>query len=286
MALRKVVAGTAAAVVGLGAILGTDNEVGKQIYAYTRPLAAWFFNRTHGERKRGLFSSMEGRICELHVGAGANFAYLPPLVDWQGVEPNEKLSSVIIDAGASTGLPPSLLKLDTENVLEWLKKQPAESVSHFLVTNGLCRGNAKEIVAEVLRVLEPGGRLYFVEPNAREEGSPYRLIQKALSPITSIYGAGYRMDQDIAKIIHEAGFVHVYTEQWPRRLDPRHPRMGITIVTYDPEKKQLSQLSGWRPLVAGVAVKKNRSVLADYWANAMAGGSRLGAVAGMPVQQQ
>ena len=64
-------------------------------------------------------------------------------------------------------------------------------------------------LAEILRVLRPGGRLVFFEHVAAPAGSGARLLQGLAAPLTRRFDRGCDPRRDTASTIERAGFSRV-----------------------------------------------------------------------------
>jgi ubiquinone/menaquinone biosynthesis C-methylase UbiE len=86
-------------------------------------------------------------------------------------------------------------------------------------------------LAEIRRVLKPGGRFVFIEHVAAREGSALRRVQNWVRPLWSLLADGCRPNREIWQHLSAAGFVH---------LEIEHFSIDVPIVG---------------PHIAGVAVK-------------------------------
>lgn len=77
-------------------------------------------------------------------------------------------------------------------------------------------------LAEVLRVLRPGGRFVFLEHVAAPRGTWRRLFQRALRPLWSMLGDGCQPDRETWRAIEQAGFAQVTCD---------HFRVPVPIVS-------------------------------------------------------
>jgi len=120
------------------------------------------------------------------------------------------------------------------------------------------------LARDIYRVLKPGGRYFFVERTSAGNGL-FRAVQTLISPLSRLLNLGVDPSANIAKSIVSAGFEQIYIEQWPHNMVRGEHRQGITLLTASPAEGEegFDGISGWRPLVAGVAVKSG-DVSQDY----------------------
>ena len=148
-----------------------------------------------------LIRGMRDTVLEIGAGEGANFGFLDESVDWIGLEP---------DAGDAGEL--------RRKALRWGRKReplvataediplPDESVDGVLGTLVLCSVTDQAVaLAEVRRVLRPGGELVFVEHVAARPGSVLRWVQGVASPLSSRWDRGCRFDRETVASIRESG---------------------------------------------------------------------------------
>jgi ubiquinone/menaquinone biosynthesis C-methylase UbiE len=94
---------------------------------------------------------------------------------------------------------------------------PGHSVDSVISSLVLCTvTDPAEVLAEVRRVLRPGGTFRFVEHVAARPGTPTRFLQRALRRPWAWTFEGCSCERDLAALIRGAGFAHVDIE--PYRL--------------------------------------------------------------------
>lgn len=199
----------------------------RRLFAFLMARGAAAYERRIAPRKRALFEAAGGDVLEIGPGAGPNLRYYPESVHWVGIEPNPYMHQYLVGAAAEHGLPVEI-RTGTADAL------PAgdESVDTVVSTLVLCSvPDMDRALAEIGRVLRPGGRFLFVEHVAAPEGTSLRHVQHAIQPLWSVIGDGCHPDRETGRAIEAAGFAHVEIA----RFDMPYP-----IV---------------RPHIAGVAVK-------------------------------
>ncbi|WP_067826925.1 class I SAM-dependent methyltransferase [Actinomadura kijaniata] len=112
------------------------------------------------EHRRALLAGVSGRVLEVGAGTGANFAHYPPQVTGVvAVEPEPYLRRLASDAAAAVPVPVTV----TDGRAEHL---PAgdHTFDAVVVCLMLCSVPDREAaLAEMFRVLKPGGQLHVFE---------------------------------------------------------------------------------------------------------------------------
>ena len=189
-------------------------------------------HRLYGDRKRRLFGHIEGSggppvVVEIGPGAGPNARYLAPGTRWVCVEPNVHFHPRLRRAAARHGLDLELAAGTAEALL--LAEGAADAVVSTLV---LCSvHDIRQSLAEIRRVLRPGGRFVFVEHVAAPEGTALRTAQRLLRGLWGLVADGCRPDRETESAIRQAGFASVETETFRAPLGLATPHVaGIATV--------------------------------------------------------
>ncbi|WP_427017227.1 class I SAM-dependent methyltransferase [Pseudarthrobacter sp. P1] len=168
-----------------------------------------------GTRKRRVFANLPADVVELGPGTGANFRYLAPGTHLAAIEPNPAMHGRLRARAAQHGIELDLHPVAAERID--LPDACADAVLSSLV---LCTvTDPAQVLAEVLRVLRPGGRFAFVEHVAAREGTLTRRLQHALRRPWAWCFEGCSCERDLATLIRGAGFgsveLHPYTLRTP-----------------------------------------------------------------------
>ncbi|MCP5035273.1 MAG: class I SAM-dependent methyltransferase, partial [Actinomycetia bacterium] len=188
------------------------------------PFNAWFFttfdryiNYISSPNKDVAFDRLTGStILEIGSGVGANLAYVPSGAKLIAIEPNEAMHDRLRQRSASA-------RVELEIVTTSASSIPLadSSIDDVICSLVLCTvEHPAATLAEVRRVLRPGGRFRFVEHVIAPNRGPRRLIQRILRRPWSWVFEGCQLDRDTAKLLDEAGFTTVTTSR-------RKPRMSI-----------------------------------------------------------
>lgn len=148
--------------------------------------------------RRRVVGAARGRVLEVGVGAGANLPLYGAGVDEVfGLDPSARLLAMSLEAGGRA----HLLEASAEAI-----PLDAKSVDTVVMTWTLCSiPRAHAALAEMRRVLKPGGRLLFVEHGLSPDRR-VRWLQNRLTPVWRRIGGGCHLNRPIDVLIHEAGW--------------------------------------------------------------------------------
>jgi SAM-dependent methyltransferase len=128
---------------------------------------AWFFtafagvlNHSAGPHKRGAFDGLDaGTVLEIGAGTGANLRYLRPGTHLLALEPSRPMHARLRRRATAAGIDVTVLPARAEKI-----PLPDGSVDEVICSLVLCSvQDVDAVLAEVQRVLRPGGRFRFVE---------------------------------------------------------------------------------------------------------------------------
>lgn len=167
------------------------------------------YNRLAGSRKQALFAGLSGPVLEVAAGTGANFAYLPPAIQWTGADPNRHGEAYCRRAAARRGIPACWRTAPAERL-----PFPDASFQHVIATLALCSvDHPGDALAEIRRVLAPGGSYHFLEHVAAPPESPTLRRQRLLRPF---FRCCFHCNPmlDTGALIARAGFASVEMERF------------------------------------------------------------------------
>jgi len=174
------------------------------------PFNAWFFTTfdryinfiTRRHKAHAFGGIRPGHIVELGPGVGANFAFIPPGSRLLAVEPNGAMHETLTSRADALGLDLELIESPAEAL-----PFADSSVDEVICSLVLCTvDDPRAAIAEVLRVLRPGGTFRFVEHVASHPASPRRWAQAAIARPWSWLFEGCRLCRDTGHLVEHAGF--------------------------------------------------------------------------------
>ncbi|HRX83973.1 MAG TPA: class I SAM-dependent methyltransferase [Phycisphaerae bacterium] len=166
------------------------------------------YRRFIDRRKPALFAGLAGDVLEVGYGAGANLPYLPQGIRYTGIEANPYMERHARAVAERHGVAVDLRGGDVRR-LEF----PNGSFDAVIATLVLCSvSDADRALAEIRRVLRPGGRFVFMEHVAAPAGSRTRRWQERTAPVWRFVGDGCSPARETGTLIQSAGFAKVDLE--------------------------------------------------------------------------
>lgn len=153
---------------------------------------------------------LAGEVVEVGFGTGHNLPYLPATVTrLLAVEPSEGSIRAATARVAASAIPVDFIAPDAQRL-----PLPDASVDAALCTWSMCSiPDPVAAVAEVRRVLRPGGQLHFVEHGAAPDMS-VRKWQGRLNGVQRRLMGGCTLDRDIAELLRLGGMTVTHLKRY------------------------------------------------------------------------
>lgn len=182
------------------------------------------------EHRRRLVAGLTGRVIEIGAGSGLNFAhYGPGVTEVVAVEPEETLRRHATRVAADAPVPVRVVAGHADRLPAGRGEFDAAVVSLVLCTVP----SPERALAEIARVLAPGGRLHFYE-HVRSRNPVFGLLEDLIAPIWRRAAAGCHPNRDTLAAIERAGFTVVEVDRFAFAPQPLIPRtahiLGQAVV--------------------------------------------------------
>ncbi|WP_170298480.1 class I SAM-dependent methyltransferase [Agromyces allii] len=176
--------------------------------------------------ERELIGRVRGRVLEIGAGDGENFGAFHPEVSWTGLEPDAGRRAELAQRAREWRHTTTPLDATAERI-----PLPDGSVDAVVGTYVLCSvTDVAAAVAEVRRVLVPGGRVVFVDHVAAPRGTLKRLVQNVATPVTTWLDHGCHWNRDPEPELEAAGFTGVEVRRLRVRSIPFGP---VPVLLYE-----------------------------------------------------
>jgi SAM-dependent methyltransferase len=191
--------------------------------AVHHPIFARLFDRLvrkadpqQADHRRELLAGLSGRVIEVGAGNGINFANYPTQVtEVVAVEPETYLRDKATEAAASAPVPVTVV----DGLADAL---PAEDAQFDAAVTSLVLCSVPDqqrALAEIARVLKPGGELRFYEHVLSQDAKAARM-QNRIQPVWSFCGGGCHPNRDTPGAIEAAGFRMESLRRFPFKPGP------------------------------------------------------------------
>ena len=173
------------------------------VFARVYARLSHFMEREIGAYRRELLDGLEGEVAEVGAGNGLNFRHYPTSVSGVlAIEPDSHLRGLA--EAAATEAPVPVVVVD--GVAGGLPLSDA-SVDAAVVSLVLCSvPDQSEALAEIRRVLRPGGQLRFLEHVAADTAGLGRTQRWLDATIWPLVGGGCHTSRRTLEAIEVAGF--------------------------------------------------------------------------------
>ena len=152
--------------------------------------------------EREAIGRVRGRVLEIGAGEGANFGAFHHDVEWVGLEPDFRRRVELAQQARAWQHAREPLDAVAEAI-----PLPDASVDAVVGTYVLCSVRDQgAALAEVRRVLKPGGRVVFVDHVIAPPRTLKRAVQRVVTPFSVRLCHGCHWDRDTGAALVAAGF--------------------------------------------------------------------------------
>lgn len=179
-----------------------------------------------GPLKRERFRDLPDVAVELGSGSGTNLRYLPRGLRLIAVEPNEQAHPMLRRRAEKRGI---ALELHSE----WAEQLdlPTDSVEYVFCSLVLCSvRDPARVIAQVRRVLKPGGRFVCIEHVQAPAGTFARRLQHRVRRPWRWAFDGCDVCRDTGMLLRSAGFSRVDVQPMAMRTFALPIKHQITAV--------------------------------------------------------
>jgi len=171
------------------------------------------------EKRQALLRGLSGRVLEIGAGSGLNFPHYPETVtEVVAIEPEHYLAELAETRATAAAAPVSVHRAAAET-LPFSDNEFDAAVSFHV----LCSVDApQQVLAEVRRVLKPGGELRFNEHVASPKPARARLQRQADLLWPHVAG-GCHLGRDTEASIRAAGFEITEIDRYAFGIPPLDP---------------------------------------------------------------
>jgi ubiquinone/menaquinone biosynthesis C-methylase UbiE len=169
------------------------------------------------EHRDRLLAGLHGRVIEVGAGNGLNFSHYPSTVtEVVAVEPESFLRARAEEADRAVSVPMTILD-GTADALP----VPDAAFDAGIASLVLCSvPDQVTALAELHRVIRPGGELRFFEHVVSKRAGPARVQHIADRTIRPYLSGGCHAGRDTLAAIKAAGFVIEHSERFSFRPNP------------------------------------------------------------------
>jgi SAM-dependent methyltransferase len=157
------------------------------------------------KQKAKAFADLPPNVVELGSGVGANLRYLPAGARLTAIEPNPYMHGRLRRAARRSGI-----ELEIRSVVGERIDLPDASADVVISSLVLCTvSDPAAVLAEVRRILVPGGRFSFAEHVVAKPRTATRWFQRLVRRPWAWVFEGCSCERDLASLIACAGFTSV-----------------------------------------------------------------------------
>jgi len=188
-------------------------------YIFPRLLDWTLGGEAMGKYRRRALEPARGATLEIGFGTGLNLPYYPSAVTALTVIDSENmLRGLVARRITECSIPVTKMQLDAQGLLPFAD----QSFDSVVTTLTLCSiENTMPALAEIRRVLKPGGQFVFFE-HGRSDDAEVARRQDRFNPLQKIIGVGCNLNRPIDDLIIAGGFEITKLDRF---LLPETPRL-------------------------------------------------------------
>ena len=166
----------------------------KEAPSYDRSIAFWE-KVLFGDGRRWVCSRAQGEVLEVAIGTGRNLAFYPEGVRLSGIDLSPAMLERARQRARELGVEVDLREGDAQDL-----PFSDESFDTVVCTLSLCSiPNDRKAVAEMKRVLKPGGRVVLLD-HIRAASGLGRAVQRVLEVVTVPSGGDYLLRRPVEHV--------------------------------------------------------------------------------------
>ena len=153
------------------------------------------------DKRRELLLPVAGEVLEIGFGTGLNLPFYQQVDTLYALEPNPDIYRLAAQRVHEA-------PFEVQHIQASAEKLPfaGASLNHIVSTWALCSiANLEQALAEIFRVLKPGGALHLVEHVLHSENRNIQRLQQALTPIQKRIADGCHLNRNIERALKDAG---------------------------------------------------------------------------------
>lgn len=188
----------------------------------------WYLHWKYARLKERLFSGLPSTVVEIGSGVGANFRYLPRGTRVVAFEPNVHMHAQLARTAQRFDVEVEIHDRGAESL-----DLPDESVDAVICSLVLCTvADPMQSLAEIRRVLRPGGRFICIEHVAASRTSFIGRIQRLVLRPWRWFFEGCHTHRETWRTLEQAGFQDLTIERhvMPTLFLPIRPQIVATAV--------------------------------------------------------
>ena len=153
------------------------------------------------DKRRELLLPISGEVLEIGFGTGLNLPFYQQVNTLYALEPNPDIYHLALQRLHETPFHVQRIQASAEKL-----PFADNSLDHIVSTWTLCSiASLEQALAEICRVLKPGGALHLVEHVLHSDSRKIQCLQQALTPVQKRIADGCHLNRNIERALKDAG---------------------------------------------------------------------------------